>query len=100
MCAELVEAPFDRRRPELVEGLRAQGGERPPGCSADSNIGIRLKTYDGVTARCLGLPVSCPRLDIEGSHQLDLALGPAGHGIRRLPGCLPGGFKIGRKPSY
>src|SRR6188472_4637526 len=43
VCAELVEAPFYRRRPELVKGLRAQIGERTPRYVARGDIGSSLE---------------------------------------------------------
>jgi hypothetical protein len=82
---KLRTALFDKLRTALVEAsfdrLRAQSCERAPGCSADCDIGIHLKAYDGVPARRLGPPIGCPRFDIEGAHQLGLIHGPVRHGI-------------------
>ena len=86
---------------ELVEGLRAQIGERAPRYVARSDIGSSLKTYDRVPAGCPAAPVRCSGLEIERVSQLDLASRPpARYQIRRRPGCRPRGCEIPPKPKH
>src|SRR6187397_2428465 len=80
--------------------LRAQGGERPPWCSPYGDIGIGLKPYDGVVARCPPPPLGCSRLDIHDVNELRLVLGPTWLETGRRPGCLTRGFQVLCQPTH
>src|SRR5512133_4209220 len=88
------------RRSDQENRLRRQGGERPPRCNSNGDIGIGLNPYHGVVARRSPPPLRCSRLDVQSLSELRLAPGPIWLETGRLPGCFPRGFQVLREPTH